>query len=182
MSVIEMSEDDIKKLEEIYERYAEYMYRVSLRKLRNVESAKDCCQQSYEKLIRYIDRLKEVDSPETMSYIYMIVHSVAMDMYRKQKDCILTGDEKLFGIMELNHSEAQINRKLVDACTSEFLAKSLKVLTKEEKRLIIMRYAQEKTYEEISRHFGISEPTCRKRIQRIKQKLGTNEGRKGAKL
>lgn len=174
-----MSAEGIKKLEAVYERYAEYMYRVALKKLRNVENAKDCCQQSYEKLIRYIERLEDVDSQRTASYIYLVVHSVAIDMIRSQKHCVVTDCSKVIGMIENSHVEDEMNRRLVDACKGDFLEMALDVLDEEEKKLLMIRFGEDKTYKEIGEIMGLTETACRKRMQRIKAKLIGASERKG---
>ncbi len=174
--------NDSQKLEMIYDRYAQYIYRVAMKRLGNEELAKDCTQQSYEKIIRYLDKIDDIDSKQTKSYIYMIVKSVAIDIQRKEKNTIPCDYSSLSSIVENSRSHEELNRMMVESCQGDFLLDILKLINEDERKLLILKFGEDRSYEEVGQMLGISEGACRKRIMRIKEKIVTRlAGQKGVK-
>ena len=68
-----MTDPDREKFNKIYHLYASFVYRVALKELSETELAQDCTQAAFERIIKYMDRLEEPDSPQVKSYIYKTV-------------------------------------------------------------------------------------------------------------
>lgn len=69
----------------IYEEYRDYMYRVALAILHNVEDAEDAVHYAFVKIA---ENIKNVDEPiclKTRGYVVTIVRNRAIDVYRKKQ-------------------------------------------------------------------------------------------------
>lgn len=62
-----MTDPDREKFNKIYHLYASFVYRVALKELSETELAQDCTQAAFERIIKYMDRLEEPDSPQVKS-------------------------------------------------------------------------------------------------------------------
>lgn len=81
-----MTDLDREKFNKIYHLYASFVYRVALKELSETELAQDCTQAAFERIIKYMDRLEEPDSPQVKSYIYKTVLSTAANMRRREEN------------------------------------------------------------------------------------------------
>lgn len=79
------SPEDKRKIEQLYEEYHRYMYAVAYHILHHHEDAEDAVLASWEKMIRHLDKIKEIVCKETKSFIVIIVERTAIDLYRKNK-------------------------------------------------------------------------------------------------
>ena len=69
----------------LYEKYADYMYRVAFAILHNVEDAEDAVHHAFVKIA---ENIKKVDDPyclKAKSYVVTIVRNRAIDVYRKKQ-------------------------------------------------------------------------------------------------
>lgn len=156
------------KFEKIYERYASFIYRVALKELSEPDLAQDCAQAAFERVIKYIDRLGDPDSPQTKSYIYKITISVAANLRKHEERYVTKQDDELFYLVDRRNGHDSVS---VNAELSEVLEFAEKNLSSEEKILLTCRLSGRNAYREAAEILGISEAACRKKMQRIRQKI-----------
>lgn len=84
MSMVDTPEDK-RKVEKLYEKYHRLMYVVAYNILRNHEDTEDVVIESWEKIIRHLDKINKIDCQETKSFLVIIVERTAIDCYRKNK-------------------------------------------------------------------------------------------------
>ena len=176
-----MSDEERSKLQAMYDAHANFMYRASLKYMGDEHLAKDCMQQSLERLVKYLDRLDAPDSPQTKSYIYKIVVSTAKNMKKSNQKYVTESDDVLFHMIDNTLREDEIEKALAEAESREVLKQAEANLSWEEKFLLAERYASERSYSEISEMLGISEAACRKRMQRTKERLAELVGQQRRK-
>lgn len=166
-----MPEKEASQLRQIYEKYAHFMYYVSLKYLGDVHLAQDCTQQSLIRLIKYLDRLENMNAKQTKSYIYQVVASTALNMKKAEQRYIPESDERLIYMVDNVFQENEVERAFFEAESREALRQAQQNLSVEEKILIAQRYGQGLDYSEIAEFFNISVQACRKRMQRAKAHL-----------
>lgn len=166
-----MPEKEASQLRQIYEKYAHFMYYVSLKYLGDVHLAQDCTQQSLIRLIKYLDRLENMNAKQTKSYIYQVVASTALNMKKAEQRYIPESDERLIYMADNVFQENEVERAFFEAESRETLRQAQQNLSVEEKILIAQRYGQGLDYSEIAEFFNISVQACRKRMQRAKAHL-----------
>ena len=74
-----------KKIEQLYEKYNRLTYSIAYKSLRNSYDAEDAVFSSWEKVIKNIDKIGEVDAPETKGFLVVVVKHTIIDMCRKKK-------------------------------------------------------------------------------------------------
>ncbi|MEI3500052.1 MAG: sigma-70 family RNA polymerase sigma factor [Anaerovoracaceae bacterium] len=178
-----MTDPDREKFNKIYHLYASFVYRVALKELSETELAQDCTQAAFERIIKYMDRLEEPDSPQVKSYIYKTVLSTAANMRRREEKYVTKQDDELFYLIDRRGGDDPVSRR---AEVSEILRFAEQHLSVDEKIILSCRYDGRNSYREAAGILGISEAACRKKMQRIRQKSQTHleqisEERKGEK-
>lgn len=84
LSLLE-TEEEKKKLERIYLEYRQRMKAIALQLLGNDVDAEDALQDSFEKLIRVLDRIQEPVGNETAAFLTVIVKNTCRDHLRRKK-------------------------------------------------------------------------------------------------
>lgn len=152
------------KLEELYKNQAGKMFYIANSILRNPDLAEDAVQDSFIKLIGYVDRLKDVNSESTLPLLYKITRTTALDLLRRQnnrnhvrfddygisEDYLITGWDS---IME--------NETLQAVCQ----------LPDRYARVLLLKYHRGYANYEIACYLKIKETTVRTRIKRAKELL-----------
>ena len=182
----EKAEAEIKKntklMERIHDLYALYIYRLALKFLRDDESAAECVQLSYMRILVYLerlDRIGDIESLQAKSYIYTIVRSSAMDMLRERGKGGSVPDDELRMAADARVFAAERERVNAERSYYELFEVLERSLSRDERLMIEMRYADGYTFAEVAEHFGMSEAACRKRIERIKKKAVDAAVKKG---
>lgn len=79
------SPEDKRKIEKLYEKYHKLMYVIAYNILKHREDAEDAVIESWEKIIRHLDKINEIDCQETKSFFVIVVERTAIDYYRRNK-------------------------------------------------------------------------------------------------
>ena len=169
-------------MDRIHDLYALYIYRLALKFLRDDESAAECVQLSYMRILVYLERLDligDIESLQAKSYIYTIVRSSAMDMLRERGKGGSVPDDELRMAADAQVFAAERERVNAERSYYELFEVLERSLSRDERLMIEMRYADGYTFAEVAEHFGISEAACRKRIERIKKKAVDAAVKKG---
>lgn len=182
----EKAESEIKKnaelMERIHDMYALYIYRLAMKFLRNDDLAAECVQASYVRILMYLERLDrvgDIGSPQAKSYIYTIVRSSAVDMLRERGPGESTPDDELYAAADAGVFAAERERVNAERSYYELFEVLERSLSKDERLMIEMRYADGYTFDEVAEHFGMTEAACRKKIERIKKKAVDAAVKKG---
>lgn len=70
---------------QVYDLYAQQMYRLAFDILRNAEDAEDAVHEVFLRLVRYTGRLESASHPRTRALVMTVTRSVAIDAYRRKK-------------------------------------------------------------------------------------------------
>lgn len=154
----ETSENDIKLLvkkikkgdkeafEEIYNLFAERIFRYIYLKIGNKEEAEDLTQQVFIKVWEAIDNFQFRKNPFS-SWIYRIAHNLVVDFYRKQKDLLSLNDDIKVEIIDSLNLEERLYYK-------EELRKILKIINQlptTQRDILILRFIDDLSYREIAK-------------------------------
>ena len=148
--------------EEIYERYANKVYRKCYSFVYNQEKAEDLTHDIFLKLIVKIGTYKETSKFST--WLYSITYNYCMDQIRTRKkktevplpDQIDISDEDDGDFLDFQSAE---------------LEKSLKQMPSEERAILQMKYQEDFSIKEIAETMKISESAVKMRLLRSKEKL-----------
>lgn len=81
-AMLDGSEEDRTKLEQIYIKYKKLMYYIAVDILKDTHESEDVVQNSIIKTANYIEKIDDINSNKTKHLIVTIVKSTAIDIYR----------------------------------------------------------------------------------------------------
>ena len=163
LSLLDTPEDK-QKLEKMYYEYRELMKHIALDILKDEVLAEDAVHDAFIKLIKYLDRLDDVYSERTESYIIKVVSSVAINSFNKEKklrdlrtdeDFVLKADDK----------------DILDNINVENLLQTIKSLPDIYRDVLELKIYQELSDKEIAHILNIKLSTAKKRLERARKYL-----------
>jgi RNA polymerase sigma-70 factor (ECF subfamily) len=149
--------------EEIYERYANKVYRKCYSFVYNQAKAEDFTHDIFLKLIVKIGTFKETSKFST--WLYSITYNYCMDQIRVSKKNIEVALEGNHDIIDEGDDDDLMNMH------EHQLGKSLEKIPSDEKALILMKYQDDFSIKEIADTLNITESAVKMRLLRSKEKL-----------
>lgn len=134
------------------------------------EDTEDILQNSFIKMYR---NLNEFDHTlKFSSWAYRITHNELIDWYRKQKTKpqIISGDEDI-DIFASIASDSNIEKSALQKEIREEIKNILNTLDQKYQEIVLLRFFEEKSYEEIADILQIPEGTVAIRLSRAKKIL-----------
>ena len=136
------------------ESYYDKIYKYIYFKVNNKTRAEDLTQETFLRFMK-----SECNEPER--YLYTIAGNLCIDEYRRIKP-VFTEDEDITQVEEI--FEDKILEKQV-------LANALKVLSDEDREMIVLRFVNEEPIGEIAKLYGISRFALTRRLNKAKNRL-----------
>ena len=159
LSMIE-TPDDKAKFERIYNRYRNLMYHVAYKVLGNHYDAEDAVHQAFVAIIRHLEKISDIDCPQTRSYIVLITERKAIDLIRtRHSEKVIPLNEDLIGIE-------------IPAPGDHGLADALAKLPAHYREVLLLRFDNGYSAKELAQMLGMTESGVRKLIGRAKNALG----------
>ncbi|KUO63211.1 MAG: RNA polymerase subunit sigma-24 [Gracilibacter sp. BRH_c7a] len=156
------TEEDKEKFELLYEKYKKLMFYIANQILEDPYLAEDAVHHAFLKIIENLDKIDDVQSHKTKSYIVTIVKNRAINLYNhRRKHVVVPLEEVQYSLAgDLNAQED------LDDLTKAII--QLPVIYQE---VLKLKYIQEFSNAEVAQMLDISEATVRKRLERSKKKL-----------
>lgn len=154
-------------LEELYKNQAGKMFYIANSILRNPDLAEDAVQDSFIKLIGYVDRLKDGNLESTLSLLYKITRTTALDLLRRQKN------RNHVSIDDYNILEDYFITGCYSVTENETL-QAVHQLPDKYAVVLLLKYHRGYANYEIAYYLKIKETTVRTRIKRAKELLLIN--------
>ena len=169
--------DNIKmeKLEAVSKLYGPYIYRVCLRILGNRADAEDAAQDTYIKILDYMDRIEDIGSNSAKKYVELTAESVAKNMLAREKrkrpaDMVRIDDEAAVTALDAERARTSAEEDHARDNCEERLHRYMTVLSDTERKMLEYHAVEKRTLKETAEHFGVRPDTFRKRMQRIREK------------
>lgn len=153
------SPDDQAKFERVYNKYRYLMLHVANKTLQNHHDAEDAVHQAFIAVIENLEKIIEVDSPKTRSYLVIITERKAIDLmrYNNRRQTL-----------ELNEDIAGVEIPFeMDNPVATAIAK----LPAHYREVLLLRFNNGFTTREIASILSISNSGVRKMIVRAKKAL-----------
>lgn len=127
------NDDDRQFVADIYTRYRPALYRKAQKVLHDNDRAEEAVHEAMLRVIRYLDRVREIPSDELLPYLITIVQTTSISIYNKYKQ----HRETVFGTAEdwaacLSDNGSCIDNILIREDRIELLKMCLKQLTQRE--------------------------------------------------
>lgn len=167
------SPNDRRKIEKLYERYHRLIYFIAYHILHHHEDAEDAVIEAWEKIIRHLDKINEINCQETQGLLVIIVERTAIDYYRrnkKQRDFETLSDDFESSPYFTTKDKAFENAELYQV---------LRHIPKKYSEVLILYYVNGFTGKEIANLLNIKEDAVMTRLSRgrklLKKELSDND-------
>lgn len=165
--------DDKRKIEKLYEKYHKLMYVLAYNILKHHEDAEDAIIESWEKIIRHLDKINENDCQETKNFFVIVVERTAIDYYRRNKK------RNNVQVMINEYEESPYFATKDKELENLELYQVLWQLPKKYSEVLILYYVNGFSGKEIADLLGIKEDAVMARLsrgrKRLKRELSDNE-------
>lgn len=167
-------------LDELIELYYPAILRYCLWHMPDRESAQDAVQETFLKLVRFIDRYEH--RGQFRAFLYRIAANTCTDMIRSTtivERLANTGSESGYCIQ----TSCYVEQGFPQAEDRQQLAKAFSCLDDLQQELVLLRYGQELTLREISTATNLPLRTVQTKLRRallkMKQVLDDGQGKEG---
>ncbi|MCH5278222.1 MAG: sigma-70 family RNA polymerase sigma factor [Christensenellaceae bacterium] len=152
----------------IYNDYSRLVYWAAYKVVSNCETAEDITQSVFEKVIRHMGKLSELNDAQLKGWLYKVSTNLALDTTRKSTRELLK-DEPLGD--DVADSDALPDIEVEDKLQRMAVRQAIDKLDDIYKEVVLLHYFSEMTVREISQNTGISEGTVKSRLVRARTLL-----------
>ncbi|HKD07940.1 MAG TPA: sigma-70 family RNA polymerase sigma factor [Bryobacteraceae bacterium] len=152
---------------ELFERYKDKVYSIALRYSGDAGTAEDIAQDTFLKLFSAIEGFRGESSFE--SWLYRLVVNSCFDHKRRTRR-FLPAVAAAFDLIRAPGASALDEAMRLEA--SERVRKVVDALPPEQRMVVVLRYTQGLSYEEIGEAMGCSPGTVASRLNRVHKLLG----------
>ena len=179
-----MNKGDLEKLESLYKVYSRCMYNAAYSVLHNHHDAEDVIQQSFLKLISYVDKIEIEEKGMTCNFLKIVARNTAMD-YQKKRTYLNNREDYIDDIVDDSHFLMRSPDDIVVAKESvQRISDEIDKLPEIYRQIIVSEKIFGFSREESEGMFNANYETLKKRLTRGKEKLlealkreGLNDGR-----
>lgn len=148
----------------LYQKYFQKIFRYCKYNTKNEEAAKDICQESFVKAYKKIKNFKTDGAWSLQSFLFTIARNLIIDNTRKKKEENIE-----------NYEDLESNENLYDNFErKENILKVKKMFAKLEdleRQIVILRYFEELSSQEVAKILKINDGALRVRTFRVMKKL-----------
>ena len=172
-----LSADYRKYVEHLYDEYKNMMYRTAMGIVKDQAQAEDIVQFAFVRIIRHIEKLRNLSGDEVRGYITLIIRNLAVDNLRKRRK------ENVVPIESVQYP-AEGKDSLEDVAMANLelgrVKLNLKIMDEKYSLPLIMKYSLGFSHSEIAEILGISVENVKVRCHRGKRMLMDAVGREAA--
>lgn len=164
-------DDDILKIERIYNQYRNLIYWTAKKILHDEDLVEDAVQETILKLMRHPEKIDESKINETKNYISRVSKSIGVNIYNKQKKLLNT--DRLDDVSEIQEKSKEFDPEdcVISSESVDIIVQAIRDM--DDKYSIPLRYQKFDKYsiEEIADIMGISVRTVFYRLNKAKEIL-----------
>lgn len=157
----------------IINNYKNQLYATILRMTKNPQDAQDLVQDAFIKVYRNLEKYDA--SGSFSSWLYRVAINHCMDEFRKKRYAMTQIEIDEERVVEPNHPELVFLKKE----KSRQLERLIGTLPEDERLIILLRYVNEISYEEIGEVMDVPLSTVRNKLHRAKKKMRETVKREG---
>lgn len=131
------------------------------------EIADDIFQETFIKVVRFIDEGRYTDNGKFLSWVLRIAHNQVIDHFRqaKQQNNVTESDAGYDILNSRRFSELTVEDKIVSDQIDNDLRKLINKLPEEQKEVVMMRYFADMSFKEIAEQTEVSINTALGRMR-----------------
>lgn len=157
----------------IINKYKNQLYATILRMTKNPQDAQDLVQEAFIKVYRNLDKYDA--SGSFSGWLYRVAINHCMDEFRKKSNTTIHVEVDETKVVNREHPEVVFLKKE----KSRQLERLISTLPEDERLIILLRYVNEISYEEIGEVMDVPLSTVRNKLHRAKIKMRETVKREG---
>lgn len=157
------SEEDKLSISQLYEKYKNYMFAISLDISGDPEIAADALQESFISIISIYDSIRDYNSLQMKAYLRAVIRSRTLNIIRFNSRLIEYESE-----FDENTFCEDINSELI---SSDDLADAILSIKPEYREILLLKYVNQMKLLDIAKTLDISHENAKKRLLRAKNSL-----------
>ncbi len=172
--LVEAAQRDPARFADVYESYFELVYAYVARRVRSRHEAEDLTAEVFHKALRSLPRFKWTGAPFA-AWLFRIASNMIADRAKRaarEQSVALDEDLASPAVAELQSSVEEVERRA-------HLFRLVDELAEDQRRVVVMRFADEKSVREIAQTLGRSEGAVKqlqfRALQNLRAKLAGNE-------
>jgi RNA polymerase sigma-70 factor (ECF subfamily) len=184
--LIEAAQQDRACFGDVYERYFELVYGYVARRVRERPATEDLTSEVFRKALANIDRFKWTGAPFG-AWLLRIASNVIADRTKRQAKDGIRVDESSLTVGGLTQSSSRQTQQtdLEESERRSWVIRKVDELPDDQRRVVRMRFAEEKSINEIAAELGRSEGAIKqlqfRALQNLRQKITTEDTEKTRK-
>jgi len=164
------NDGDTDKFLILYERYEKRLYFYARKIIKDDRHAEDAIQSAFLNILKNMDKIDDIESKRTKSYLYTIVNHICLNMLKENKKYRYSYDNEM-DQTEYASLDMQTDDHIFENVNYEDLLHEIKQLPSKYSDILILSGVWEFTNEEISEMLDMSEAAVRQRISRGRKRL-----------
>lgn len=145
---------DKKTLVELYEEHNTALYRYAYRLLGMQDLAEDCVSNVFTRFLQIVQKGKQPQG-NIKAYLYRMTHNCAVDYYRTRRE------EEPIENIALTDPQPEMEDDLQRKQKREKLQEILIKMPEEQRMVIVLRYFEDWSHEQVAKHLGKTEEATR---------------------
>ena len=175
--LIEAAQQDRACFGDVYERYFELVYGYVARRVRDRAATEDLTSEVFRKALANIDRFKWTGAPFG-AWLLRIASNVIADRAKRQAKDGVRVDEPSLELAARSNSRQTQQTELEESERRAWVIRQVDELPDDQRRVVRMRFAEEKSISEIAAALGRSEGAVKqlqfRALQSLRSKLDIN--------
>lgn len=177
--LVEAAQADPSRFAELYELHFDKIYAFVARRLRNRDLAEDLTAEIFHKALANLPRFQWRGAPFA-TWLFRIASNVIADRFKSMANEIVVSEDTMSDSSP-NSSRNQISDQLLEEVERRAqLFRLVRQLPDDQRLVIGMRFAEEKSIREIAKHLGRSEGAIKqlqfRGLQNLRAQLGEKNG------
>ncbi|MCL2122365.1 MAG: RNA polymerase sigma factor [Clostridiales bacterium] len=160
------TEDDRDKFEQLFEKYRRLLLHKAYGILRDYSLAEDAVSEAFIRIYRNMNKIDDIASSRTVSFLVTIVKNTALTILGKQKPYLVLDEG-----VEIEDKDDSLEEKVLSAAVTQDMLKLVDLLSEDLRAPFLLKYAHDLPHKEIAGLLHISENNVTVRIHRAKKKL-----------
>ena len=142
-------------VENLYKKYSPWVLGYAYQIVRNYDAAQDILNESFIRIIMYVDQIMELEEYKRNAYVKRIISSVSMNYLEKESG--ETKKAELWKIISHNevYNEYSVDTLLERMDLEEILNNAMNELDERDRTLLIYKYSFDMSYKQISEEMKI---------------------------
>ena len=176
--LVEAAQRDIECFGEVYEHYFELVYAYAARRVHDRNEAEDLTAEVFHRALRSLPRFKWTGAPFA-AWLFRIASNIIADRaQRAARERTVSGDEDALEAQLPQPQQADLE----ESERSASLFRSVDQLADDQRRVLVMRFAEEKSIREIADAMGRSEGAVKqlqfRALENLRERLTTEDTEK----